>query len=171
MDALEEVGPGGRILFSKSLHEEMVRHEIVVTFLAILELMKMKQILCYQEKLFEDIVMEWRGKDALMDYPKLKSIIEGLLFLSGEEGLSVRQIAEITEQSDGLVGEALEDMKEEWERHERGIQIVRGVTKSRRWPSTLRILSAWRIRLPAPPCRKPHSKHFPSWLIVNRLRA
>lgn len=59
-----------------------------------------------------------------MDYPKLKSIIEGLLFLSGEEGLSVRQIAEITEQSDGLVGEALEDMKEEWERHERGIQIV-----------------------------------------------
>jgi segregation and condensation protein B len=60
----------------------------------------------------------------LMDYPKLKSIIEGLLFLSGEEGLSVRQIAEITEQSDGLVGEALEDMKEEWERQERGIQIV-----------------------------------------------
>ncbi|MGO4787716.1 SMC-Scp complex subunit ScpB [Paenibacillus sp. 2KB_20] len=59
-----------------------------------------------------------------MDYPKLKSIIEGLLFLSGEEGLSVRQIAEITEQSDGLVGEALEDMKEEWERYERGIQIV-----------------------------------------------
>lgn len=59
-----------------------------------------------------------------MDYPKLKSIIEGLLFLSGEEGLSVRQIAEITEQSDGLVGEALEDMKEEWERQERGIQIV-----------------------------------------------
>ncbi|MCV4230147.1 segregation/condensation protein A [Virgibacillus sp. LDC1] len=62
MDALEEVGPGGRILFSKLLHEEMVRHEIVVTFLAILELMKMKQILCYQEKLFEDIVMEWRGE-------------------------------------------------------------------------------------------------------------
>ncbi|MGG4344609.1 SMC-Scp complex subunit ScpB [Paenibacillus lautus] len=59
-----------------------------------------------------------------MDYPKLKSIIEGLLFLSGEEGLSVRQIAEITEQSDGLVGEALEDMKEEWERYERGIQII-----------------------------------------------
>ena len=124
MDALEQVGPGGRILFSKLLHEEMERHEIVVTFLAILELMKMKQILCYQEKLFEDIVMEWRGKNALMDYPKLKSIIEGLLFLAGEEGLSVRQIAEITEQSDGLVGEALEDMKEEWERYERGIQIV-----------------------------------------------
>lgn len=29
--------------------------------MAILELMKMKQIFCYQEKLFDDIVMEWRG--------------------------------------------------------------------------------------------------------------
>ncbi|MFC7681972.1 segregation and condensation protein A [Paenibacillus sp. GCM10028914] len=59
---LESAGPGGRVLFSKLLHEEMVRHEIVVTFLAILELMKMKQICCYQEKLFDDIVMEWRGE-------------------------------------------------------------------------------------------------------------
>ncbi|MNJ72211.1 segregation and condensation protein A [compost metagenome] len=40
----------------------MYRHEIVVTFLAILELMKMKQIVCYQNKLFDDIVMEWRGE-------------------------------------------------------------------------------------------------------------
>jgi len=59
-----------------------------------------------------------------MDYPKLKSIIEGLLFLAGEEGLSVKQVSEITEQSTGLVEEALEDMKEEWARQERGLQIV-----------------------------------------------
>lgn len=75
VSTLESVGPGGRVLFSKLLHEEMVRHEIVVTFLAILELMKMKQIFCYQEKLFDDIVMEWRGEnrfdgfsDAEIDY-------------------------------------------------------------------------------------------------------
>lgn len=75
VSTLESAGPGGRVLFSKLLHEEMVRHEIVVTFLAILELMKMKQILCYQEKLFDDIVMEWRGEnrfdgvsDAEIDY-------------------------------------------------------------------------------------------------------
>ncbi|ADM70619.1 segregation and condensation protein A [Paenibacillus polymyxa E681] len=59
--ALEMVGNGGRLLFSKLMHEDMYRHEVVVTFLAILELMKMKQIFCYQEKLFDDIVMEWRG--------------------------------------------------------------------------------------------------------------
>lgn len=55
-------GKGDRLLFSKLLHAEMYRHEIVVTFLAILELMKMKQIVCYQNKLFDDIVIEWRGE-------------------------------------------------------------------------------------------------------------
>lgn len=75
VSTLESVGPGGRVMFSKLLHEDMVRHEIVVTFLAILELMKMKQIFCFQEKLFDDIVMEWRGdnrvdgfSDAEIDY-------------------------------------------------------------------------------------------------------
>ena len=50
-------------VFRILLHDEMARHEIVVTFLAILELMKMKAIWCYQEKLFDDIVMEWRGEE------------------------------------------------------------------------------------------------------------
>lgn len=62
LNVLEDMGIGGRLLFSKLLHEEMYRHEIVVTFLAVLELMKMKRIVCYQNKLFDDIVMEWRGE-------------------------------------------------------------------------------------------------------------
>jgi len=61
--ALQRSGKGGRTRFSALLHDEMARHEIVVTFLAILELMKMKAIWCYQEKLFDDIVMEWRGEE------------------------------------------------------------------------------------------------------------
>lgn len=56
--------PGDKLLFSKLIHEEMYRHEIVVTFLAILELMKMKQISCYQNRLFEDIVIQWKGEEA-----------------------------------------------------------------------------------------------------------
>lgn len=54
----------------------------------------------------------------------LKSIIEGLLFLSGEEGLSVKQLSEITEQTTDLITSALKEMKEDWERQHRGIQIV-----------------------------------------------
>ncbi|MCQ4085826.1 ScpA family protein [Saccharibacillus sp. JS10] len=62
--ALRNAGPGGRILFSSVLNERMYRQEIVVTFLAVLELMKMKQVSCYQDQLFDDIVMEWRGETA-----------------------------------------------------------------------------------------------------------
>lgn len=62
-EALRRTGRGGRLRFSSLLNDTMARHEIVATFLAILELMKMKAILCYQEKLFDDIVMEWRGAD------------------------------------------------------------------------------------------------------------
>ncbi|MFP4974744.1 segregation and condensation protein A [Paenibacillus sp. CN-4] len=62
-EALSSGGKGNRVRFSSFLAEEMERYEIVATFLAILELMKMKAIWCYQEKLFDDIVMEWRGDE------------------------------------------------------------------------------------------------------------
>ncbi|MCE5169609.1 segregation/condensation protein A [Paenibacillus profundus] len=68
--ALRPVGNGGKTMFSKLLSEQMSRHEIVVTFLALLELMKMKQIQCYQDQLFEDIVIQWNGEvetDGLSD--------------------------------------------------------------------------------------------------------
>jgi segregation and condensation protein A len=51
---------GGKALFTSLLSEDNTREEIVVTFLALLELMKMKQIVCYQHKLFEDIVIQAR---------------------------------------------------------------------------------------------------------------
>ena len=59
-----------------------------------------------------------------MDYRSLKSIIEGLLFLSGDEGLSIRQIAEITEQRNELVTRAMEELKEEYVVQKRGLQVV-----------------------------------------------
>ncbi|CAM3967766.1 segregation/condensation protein A [Paenibacillus alkaliterrae] len=52
------------VRFSKLVRENMDRHEVVVTFLAILELMKMKHIRCYQHQLFEDIVIHWRGESS-----------------------------------------------------------------------------------------------------------
>jgi segregation and condensation protein A len=57
-EVLQEAG--GKLLFSNLLSEDNTREEIVVTFLALLELMKMKQIVCYQHKLFEDIVIQAR---------------------------------------------------------------------------------------------------------------
>lgn len=59
-----------------------------------------------------------------MNYQELKSIIEGLLFLAGEEGISLKQLAEVTEQRQDLVTDALQDMKNSFERANRGLQIV-----------------------------------------------
>jgi segregation and condensation protein A len=51
---------GGRLLFSKLFDRGQTKEEIVVTFLALLELMKMKRIECYQHRLFDDIVIQAR---------------------------------------------------------------------------------------------------------------
>ena len=59
-----------------------------------------------------------------MDFPKLKSVIEGLLFLAGEEGLTVKQLAEITDQRADVVTDALLEMGDACQKEHRGIQIV-----------------------------------------------
>lgn len=59
-----------------------------------------------------------------MDYDKLKSIIEGLLFLAGDEGIEAKQIAQIVELDEQVVIDLIEDMKADFRRNGRGIQIV-----------------------------------------------
>ncbi|MFD1176308.1 SMC-Scp complex subunit ScpB [Paenibacillus puldeungensis] len=59
-----------------------------------------------------------------MNFQDLKSIIEGLLFLAGEEGLSLKQLAEVTEQRPEVISDALLDMKSSFERAKRGLQVV-----------------------------------------------
>ncbi|NMO96929.1 SMC-Scp complex subunit ScpB [Paenibacillus lemnae] len=59
-----------------------------------------------------------------MDFQRLKSLIEGLLFLSGEEGLTMKQLTEITEQPAALISDALDEMKRDCESEHRGIQIM-----------------------------------------------
>ncbi|MBO8163067.1 MAG: segregation/condensation protein A [Brevibacillus sp.] len=48
---------GGSIRFSQLFSERVTRTEIVTTFLAILELMKAKRIICIQNRLFADILI------------------------------------------------------------------------------------------------------------------
>ncbi|MEW4370334.1 segregation and condensation protein A [Paenibacillus kandeliae] len=72
-DRFRSLTQGENLLFSKLLHEEMIRHEVVVTFLAILEMMKMRQISCYQSQVFDDIVMEWRGEVSSNEVPEVES--------------------------------------------------------------------------------------------------
>lgn len=59
-----------------------------------------------------------------MDYSKLKSILEGLLFVAGEEGLSAKAIAEVVEMDVDVVRDVLRDLQSDFVRDERGIRIA-----------------------------------------------
>ncbi|MEK5324904.1 SMC-Scp complex subunit ScpB [Aeribacillus sp. FSL M8-0254] len=53
-----------------------------------------------------------------------KSILEGLLFAAGDEGLSVKQLTSVLEIDEATVLSIIEDLKEEYQKKERGIDLV-----------------------------------------------
>ena len=53
----------------------------------------------------------------------MKAVIEGLLFLSGEDGLSLNEIATIIEKSEDETKELIKELYEDYNSSERGIQI------------------------------------------------
>lgn len=59
-----------------------------------------------------------------MDVEQMKSVLEGLLFVSGDEGLEAKQLADILEMDKAIIIDLLEDMKAEFKRQKRGVQIV-----------------------------------------------
>jgi segregation and condensation protein B len=59
-----------------------------------------------------------------LNYQQMKSVIEGLLFASGDEGLDAKQLAEILEQDVHLISDLVHDLKGDLGRAGRGIQIV-----------------------------------------------
>ena len=58
-----------------------------------------------------------------MEFQKLKSIIEGLLFMAGDEGLNKRQIGDIMQIDAEYAEELVLDLQRDLERDERGVQI------------------------------------------------
>ncbi len=109
-----------------------------------------------------------------MDFPKLKSIIEGLLFLAGDEGLTVKQIAEIVDHRPELVEDALKELKEDFERQQRGIQVMQialAATSWRRLRTMPPITKNSPIRLPVRRCPRQRWKRWRSSLTVSRSRA
>lgn len=58
-----------------------------------------------------------------MEFQKLKSIIEGLLFMAGDEGLTKRQLADIMQIDGDYAEELVLDLQRDLEREGRGVQI------------------------------------------------
>lgn len=59
-----------------------------------------------------------------MDFGQLKSIIEGLLFAAGDEGLDARQLSEVLEQDAAFVRDLVYELQADLKRDGRGMQIV-----------------------------------------------
>lgn len=59
-----------------------------------------------------------------MDLKLLKSVIEGLLFAAGDEGLDAKQMAEVLEQDAAFINDLILELQGDLNRQQRGVQIV-----------------------------------------------
>lgn len=59
-----------------------------------------------------------------MNQQNIKSVIEGLLFMAGEEGLDAKQLADVLEVDKKQAVEWMQQMKHEYKEQGRGIQIL-----------------------------------------------
>jgi segregation and condensation protein B len=55
---------------------------------------------------------------------QMKSIIEGLLFVSGDDGIDAKQLADILEQDIPTVVDAVRQLRQDFQKLGRGVQIV-----------------------------------------------
>ena len=53
----------------------------------------------------------------------MKAIVEGLLFLCGEDGITIDEIAKVTEKSEDEIKKAIKELHEDYSSSDRGISI------------------------------------------------
>lgn len=59
-----------------------------------------------------------------MNSRQMKSIIEGLLFIAGDEGLELAQFVAVLEQRADVIVQAITELRNEYAEQKRGLQIV-----------------------------------------------
>lgn len=59
-----------------------------------------------------------------MDYSTLKSVLEGILFVTGEEGISAKTIAEVVEVDAEVVQNVLKDLQKDYTKKGRGLRVA-----------------------------------------------
>lgn len=55
---------------------------------------------------------------------KLKGIIEGLLFASGDEGMTIKQLGQVVQEDDSIVHDIIEMLREEYKDLGRGVMVL-----------------------------------------------
>ena len=59
-----------------------------------------------------------------MEDRKLKAALEGLLFVAGDEGLDVKQLADVLQLDQDVCRDLVDDLAADFKREQRGLQIV-----------------------------------------------
>lgn len=59
-----------------------------------------------------------------MKLEQLKSVVEGLLFIVGDEGIDIKQIADVLQISEVIAVELIEELKKDYAHESRGIDLV-----------------------------------------------
>ncbi|MFA1822798.1 SMC-Scp complex subunit ScpB [Virgibacillus oceani] len=60
-----------------------------------------------------------------MEFSKLKAVTEGLLFVSGDEGVDVKQLSKILEVTETTVEHLLEELQFDYENTDRGMMLIK----------------------------------------------
>ena len=68
--------------------------------------------------------MQLRKGQKELEVINWKGILEALLFAAGDEGLSLKQVADVLEVTEYQAADILASLKDDYEREERGLQIV-----------------------------------------------
>lgn len=59
-----------------------------------------------------------------MKIKEIKAAIEGLIFVSGNEGIDAKQMADVLEVDKSTILQLISEMQEEWKKMPRGMQII-----------------------------------------------
>ncbi|WP_339227928.1 SMC-Scp complex subunit ScpB [Oceanobacillus sp. FSL K6-2867] len=60
-----------------------------------------------------------------MEIEEIKAVVEGLLFASGDEGITIKQICKVLEVSESAVKHIIEELTYDYERKDRGLMIMK----------------------------------------------
>ena len=70
-----------------------------------------------------DINKEYEDIDEILEVKELKAVLEGLLFVVGDDGLTIDQIEDILEISESDCKDLILELKKDYENKDRGIRI------------------------------------------------
>ena len=106
--------------------ENVDKDEVIATFLSVLELIKSREIVVYQDLFFDDILIKKKSGELDMRREDIKHIIEAVMFAYAEP-ISIKELNDIIneELASKEIEYMLNNLINEYKENNRGIQIIK----------------------------------------------